>query len=38
VRLPGSRLFGPMLKAKLSLVGELRRFERRAQERARRQE
>jgi hypothetical protein len=38
VRLPGRRLFGPMLKAKMSLVGELRRFERQAQERALRQE
>jgi hypothetical protein len=35
VRLPGRRLFGPMLKAKMSLVGELRRFERQAQKRAR---
>jgi hypothetical protein len=38
VRLPGRRLFGPMLKAKMSLVGELRRFEREAQERVLRQE
>jgi hypothetical protein len=36
VRLPGRRLFGPLLKAKMSLVRELRRFERQAQERARR--
>jgi hypothetical protein len=36
VRMPGKRLFGPMLKAKMALVGELRRFERQAQERARR--
>jgi hypothetical protein len=35
VRIPGRRLFGPLLKAKMSLVGELRRFERQAQERAR---
>jgi hypothetical protein len=33
--LPGRRLFGPLLKAKMSLVGELRRFERQAQERTR---
>ena len=38
VRMPGRRLFGPMLKAKMMLVGELGRFERQAQERARRQE
>jgi hypothetical protein len=38
VRLPGRRLFAPMLKAKMSLARELRRFERQAQERARRQE
>ena len=37
VRMPGRRLLGPMLKAKISLAGELRRFERKAQERARRQ-
>jgi hypothetical protein len=34
VRFPGRRLFGPLLAAKMALVGELRRFERRAQERA----
>jgi hypothetical protein len=36
VRLPGRRLFGPLLRAKMALVRELRRFERGAQERARR--
>ena len=36
VRMPGRRLFGPMLKAKMWAVRELRRFERQAQERARR--
>jgi hypothetical protein len=35
VRFPGRRLFGPVLAAKMALVRELRRFERRAQERAR---
>jgi hypothetical protein len=35
VRMPGRRLFGPLLKAKMSLVRELRRFERQAQERMR---
>jgi hypothetical protein len=34
VRMPGRRLFGPMLKAKMWAVRELRRFERQAQERA----
>jgi hypothetical protein len=33
VRFPGRRLFGPLLAAKMSMVRELRRFERRAQER-----
>lgn len=36
VRLPGRRLFGPFLAAKMKLAGELRRFERKAQERTRR--
>ena len=35
VRLPGKRIMGPLLSAKLAPAGELRRFERRAQERAR---
>lgn len=35
VRFPGRRLFGPFLAAKMAVVGELRRFERKAQERAR---
>ena len=34
VRMPGRRLFGPLLKAKMALVGELGRFERQAQRRA----
>jgi hypothetical protein len=34
VRFPGRRLFGPLLAAKMALARELRRFERRAQERA----
>lgn len=34
VRFPGRRLFGPLLRAKMALVRELRRFERKAQERA----
>jgi hypothetical protein len=34
VRFPGRRAFGPLLAAKMALVGELRRFERKAQERA----
>jgi hypothetical protein len=34
-RLPGRRLFKPLLLAKMNLVRELRRFERQAQERAR---
>jgi hypothetical protein len=38
VRVPGRRLFGPILKAKMSLVRELRRFERQAQQRIRSQE
>jgi hypothetical protein len=36
VRFPGRRLFGPLLAAKMKLVGELGRFERQAQERQRR--
>ncbi len=36
VRFPGRRLFGPLLRTKMSLARELRRFERSAQERARR--
>jgi hypothetical protein len=35
VRFPGRRLFGPLLAAKMALVRELRRFERKAQERVR---
>jgi hypothetical protein len=35
VRLPGSRLFRPLVAAKMALAGELRRVERQAQERAR---
>jgi hypothetical protein len=34
VRFPGRRVFGPLLAAKMTLARELRRFERRAQERA----
>ena len=36
VRFPGRRLFGPLLAAKMALARELRRFERQAQQRARR--
>jgi hypothetical protein len=35
VRFPGRRLFKPLIAAKMALAGELGRFERRAQERAR---
>ena len=35
VRFPGRRLFKPLIAAKMALVGELRRFERKAQERVR---
>jgi hypothetical protein len=35
VRLPGRRLFRPLVAAKMALARELRRFERQAQERAR---
>jgi hypothetical protein len=35
VRFPGRRIFRPLLAAKMALARELRRFERRAQERAR---
>ena len=35
VRLPGKRILKPLISAKMALAGELRRVERRAQERAR---